>query len=91
MIEIVEICQESSFSCFKQLLLVIYALSMLTTSTYCMYNIVKILGNYSYELLPLASCAIQSLIHLIMFFFYSDNRLQIITAYFCLYTYVFVA
>lgn len=91
MIEIGTVCGESPFSCFKQLFLVFFASAMCIMSTHCIYQLVKIMKRLSYELLPLASCLIQSIMHLIMFFFYTDNRMQIVTAYFCLYTYLFVA
>ncbi|KAM3137822.1 hypothetical protein pb186bvf_010065 [Paramecium bursaria] len=91
MLEIQILCNSNASSCFRGVFISIYSFMIFMISIYCLIRLYKYLGRFSFESLPLTTCAIQSLLHFIDILLVVNDKLQIVVVFFCLQTFILIA
>lgn len=91
MLEIVHDCTTSNINCALSIITSAYTLSIIIFSLLCIINVFKFFKRYAFEMIPLSTALLQSIIQFIMNFFLEDIRLLLTSLYIQVITFSFVS
>ena len=81
MLEIQYTCKSLSAQCAFSIIACIYSLLIILSALNCMYQIYKFLNKFSFEIIPLTTTFLQSLLQFILSLFLSDIRILLSCIY----------